>query len=418
MKMLKLSGLLFITCVIWLAVRQYFFCPRLSFSEPHAFTGSKLYNPYESIDSNDWIKCNFHAHTDAWNSLTNGHGTAEDVWRIYDSLGYSVHCVSEYHKINDSFSQRKNYLPAYEHGYNIRKTHQLVLGSNNVEWLDYLFPQSRSNKQWMLTKLTQNKNNVVILAHPALRNGYSIEDMKYLDDYHCMEVLNPVKSSFSHWDAALSAGKPVFIVGNDDVHDVFKSQRTGRLCTWLNVASVNRANILGALKTGRGYAMKVAEIPGERAQDRIERLKNRLPCLNYFRLREDTILFAVSRKAKEIAITGQEGRLLASFRDTAGAFYALQQNDTYARAAVRFDDGTEIFLNPVFRYTGSPVERKEGFMVDVNQTNFLFLTGLLLLSCWGALCIGILFGPYLFRMRLRARWPRLSRKPYPALDSI
>jgi hypothetical protein len=58
-----------------------------------------------------------------------------------------------------------NYLPTYEHGYNIRKTHQLVLGSSEVPSLDYLFPQTSHNKQHVLSHLA-GSDNMLILNHP------------------------------------------------------------------------------------------------------------------------------------------------------------------------------------------------------------------------------------------------------------
>src|SRR5882672_8005021 len=191
MKLIKIFSLSLLTLIIWLIVDQYFFCPYYSFPNPVAFEGKQLYNPYRDIDSGSWYKCNFHAHTNAWAGMTNGEASTADVWNNYDSLGYSVHCISDYQKIDRSFSDQKNYVPAYEHGYNCRKTHQLVLGDKHIKWQDFFFPQTLSNKQSIINTLKQNDSDVVILNHPQLKNGYSCKDVLYLANYQCMEVLNP-----------------------------------------------------------------------------------------------------------------------------------------------------------------------------------------------------------------------------------
>jgi hypothetical protein len=181
---------LFISLIIWLVINQYFFSPKFSFETPHPFSGKSFYNPYDSIHENDWVQCNFHAHTNAWKSFTNGTGTAADIYKIYDSLHYPVHCISDYQKINTDFINTPGYIPAYEHGYNVMKTHQLVLGSRKVAWLDYIFPQTLSNKQDILNHLAADPNNVVIINHPGVQYGYFVSDFKWLTNYNCMEVLS------------------------------------------------------------------------------------------------------------------------------------------------------------------------------------------------------------------------------------
>src|ERR1700745_3555266 len=132
----RLFLILFLSLVLLIAVAQYLFCPSLSFTKPQPFSGGLLYNPYELINPKDWKKCNFHAHTNAWYGMTHGRGTARDVYRVYDSMNYTVHCDSDYQSINKIYANSPGYIRAYEHGYNAGKTHQLVLGSENVNWLD------------------------------------------------------------------------------------------------------------------------------------------------------------------------------------------------------------------------------------------------------------------------------------------
>jgi len=44
----------------------YFMAPVYDFPAPQSFSGKKIYNPYESMDSNQWKKANFHFHAHAW----------------------------------------------------------------------------------------------------------------------------------------------------------------------------------------------------------------------------------------------------------------------------------------------------------------------------------------------------------------
>ena len=411
MKTLQRISLLFFTVMIWVTIRQYLFCPQFAFTKGKPFSGNHFYNPYSGIGSGFWIKCNFHAHTNAWNGLTNGHGTAADVWRSYDSLGYTVHCVSDYQKINSDFNAKINYLPAYEHGYNFKKTHELVLGDHKVTWLEYILPQSLSNKQWILDNLAGNGNNLIALNHPAIRNGFNESDLIYLNKYDCIEVLNPYGCSISYWDAALSAGKPVFIMGNDDAHHVEKIASIGKDCTWVNIDALNCKSIVNALKIGRSYGMHIGDVPCETVANRIKRLRYDLPRLKEFSVTHDTIQMAVTQKAVEIQFTGQEGKILSTTCQASQARYVIKPGDRYVRATISFADGTEIFLSPVFRYSVSPFAETSGPVINRTKTILYFLTGLLILSVWTLIVANSLFGNLVRRIRLAQK----RRPSYPAV---
>jgi hypothetical protein len=364
--------------MVWLVINQYFFCPQFSFETPHPFSGNSFYNPYDSMNESHWVKCNFHAHTNAWNGLANGKGTAADIYQVYDSLQYPVHCISDYQKINTDFINKPGYIPAYEHGYNITKTHQLVLGSTKVTWLEYLFPQTLNNKQNILNHLSADSNNVITINHPGDHYGYAASDFKYLVNYNCIEVLSRFAFSFAHWDSALSNGHPAFITGNDDVHDVFLRETEGVMCTWVNSPAVNAVAVLNALKKGRSYGMIIGKT------------ENVLPELKSFKLTNDTISIVMSAKARQIRFIGQNGKTLASCPDTASSKYIIKSEDHYIRTTIEYDGGLKIFLNPVFR------QNKDSIVRRVVQTNdiktFIFrIIGIVLLAGW-------LFKAFLFSL--------------------
>ncbi|MCF0063198.1 hypothetical protein MUK70_10535 [Dyadobacter chenwenxiniae] len=370
MKILGIILLAFLTWVLWLVVSQYLFCARFQFDDPVPFEGLSIFNPYDSVDAAQWVKCNFHAHSRAWEGFTNGHGSAEDIHEAYKALNYGVHCVSNYHYIDTTHSSDPGYIPAYEHGYNITKTHQLVLGSDKVLWLDYLFPQSVHNKQHVLKHLSESAE-LVILNHPALKNAYTKEDLSQLNGYDCMEVLSPSVVSIEQWDAALSAGKKVFIVGNDDTHNVLTKNRLGRMCTFINVAANSSKEVLTALKTGRSYGVVIGA----------GQLVDSLPFLKSVKVMGDTVFIKMSNAANHVTLTGQNGKVLASLDHTDQISYRLSPSDHYSRATFEYENGTKVYLNPVF-YIPKTGYRTPVSFENVGETIFFRAVGVGVLSLW------------------------------------
>lgn len=372
MKVSRIFLVLFLSGLIWLVISQFFFCTRFEFKQnPKAFQGNKVYNPYANIKAANWEKCNFHAHANAWNGLTNGSGSAADIHRVYDSLNYGVHCVSNYHLIDTVNAGQHNYVTAYEHGFNLMKTHQLVLGGTNVKWLEYLFPQTANNKQNILNYLSLDTNSLVILNHPALRNGYSDKELSRLTNFNCMEVLSPYGISEKQWDIVLSAGKPVFIVGNDDIHDIQNKEQVGRMATILNLQNTNQESVLSALKKGEGYGIVLGK-----TQDPFN-----LPELKSLYLAKNSIQLKLTEKAQSIDFIGQNGKLLASFTDRKNVQYQLKMSDCYARAKITFENGTQIYLNPVF-YTQTSNFAQIQNPVNYTETLIFKLIGALLYAAW------------------------------------
>lgn len=192
--MLKRSLLLiFPGLLAWLLIDQYIICPGYRFESPGPFKGDTFYNPYQHFNPEEWTLTNMHAHTNSWFGMTNGKGDAKEVFEAYDSMGYGFHLISEYQKISDYGKDAPNYITAYEHGINIPKGHQLVIGSKQATWKDYFFPHTLANRQHMLDILTEDTGNVVVMNHPAMRTGYEPTDMKFLYNYDCMEVINSWK---------------------------------------------------------------------------------------------------------------------------------------------------------------------------------------------------------------------------------
>lgn len=330
----------------------YAIAPVYKFSEPNAFSGEKIYNPYQGMDSTDWKKGNFQIQSRVWLGITNGRDNSnEAIQVVYKQLGYDIIITSDYMTINTFGEGNDWYIPTYEHGYSWRKVHQVCIGSDKVNWLDYPLYQSISHKQHILNTLRKN-NEIVCLAHPDLRDGYTLNDLRVLTNYDLMEVLNESRFSIAHWDAALSNGHKAFILANDDAHNVFDPTEVGRICTFINTESLKKDDVLNTLKSGNAFGADIAMRQGadyvEKAQDH-----NKIAVLNNVSVVNDTLFVSVSEEASLISFIGQNGMIQATASDTGTAMYPIKKTDTYIRTEISFKNGNKFYLNPVFRFSGN-----------------------------------------------------------------
>lgn len=373
-----------IAVLLFLGMRQL---PLYKRAEPRPFEGAYWYNPYEQLANGGkrWLRANFHAHSNAWGGLTSGRkNTVDDILLIYDSLGYDIIGISDYQHItleegvweNEQTGSRMLTIPVYEHGYNIKKTHQGVIGARKVYWNDYILPQTRSQKQHVIKKLKEH-GRLVVLHHPDWIGGYNKRDMRSLTGYDLFEVLNDFWISEDLWDVALSAGRPAMLLAGDDAHNVFKPTDIARdftmvfaeagaaVVTPLVLKSIGdgdelhlpvEEDVYQALETGMSYGVEVTErlAHGTVAQKRAG--LDALPVLESCRIYADTLEVTLSGKAQKFCFIGQDGRVLKEVEAMlergeggASAFYILGAEDTYVRVKVCLPDSTHLYLNPVMR---------------------------------------------------------------------
>ena len=134
-----------VAAIVFLAAAiPYALAPVYRFPFPRSFGGPALWNPYAHL-AGSWQRANLHAHGYAWSGLTNGTHTDDEVVAAYRQRGYSVAGVSDYQWIAARHGAPT--LPLYEHGYNISKEHQLAIGAERVEWLDFPFWTWLNQKQ-------------------------------------------------------------------------------------------------------------------------------------------------------------------------------------------------------------------------------------------------------------------------------
>jgi hypothetical protein len=350
----------------------YLSTPVYSFRAPEPFSGDKWYNPYAGMDSTSWRKANFHFHTREWYGLTAGRGNTEDqFWKTYKMLKYDVPYISNYMSINDYNKDSAFYIPVYEHGYGVRKKHQILIGAHAVLWRDYSFVQNLNIKQHILN-LLRDQNDIVAIAHPDWEGGYSLEDMAYLSNYDLVEALDKNWRSIPQWDAALSAGRPVYMLADDDAHDISNPYQIGICATYINSVELKSSNLLSSLKSGMAFGAELYMSEGDSFEEKALRAAL-VPVVNAVEIHGDSLNIRLSEPAGSIVFIGQGGKAKKQVIWTDNAWYRFEPGDTYIRAKVRFFNkyhgpGTIFYLNPVFRYNGERPYNKLTAEVNFERT--------------------------------------------------
>ena len=215
--------------------------------------------------------------------------------------------------------------------------------------------------------MLRDENELIFIAHPKLRHGYSPDDFKYLTNYDGIEVLNNYRISIEHWDAALSSGHFATIIGNDDAHDITNPDEVGQFCTFINTNSLAKDSVIDALKQGNAFAVDIYRPVGESFERKKEKLKD-IALLQKFEINSDTLFVEVDKIAKEFIFIGQDGKPKKSVKKTKKAFYKIQPEDTYIRTEIKFKNRNTIYLNPVFRYSEDKPVISRKAEIDTHRT--------------------------------------------------
>ena len=364
------------------------FVPVYVFDEPVPFHGDYLLNPYQDIDSTYWECCNFHGHTRQYGGVTNGRNNGNAVYdSMYRLFGYDHVGISDYNKVN-GYENGKDpgFIPGYEHGYNVWKTHQVCLGTKKVRRIDYFFYQTLSHKQHMLNKLAE-QNRVVAVAHPSFVDGsYNVRDMKYLSNYKILEVLNGFVNSPEHWDMALSNGHLVYLIADDDTHDVLKVNDIALRITYLNAKDNDANQLYDALLSGKAVGIDFDLDRQEKMDHKVERFKRDIPYLNSAKLNGNDFAVSVTKPIRKDEFIGQNGIVLKEENHTKedtvfNVSYQIQPSDQYVRTVLTFFDGTTMWLNPITRHESPDITKQRLDHISYTWTAALWMVylGIILL---------------------------------------
>ncbi len=364
--------------------------PVYRFPAPTPFHGARFYNPYEHLLGR-WQRANLHAHGQAWGGLTNGEQASAHVVHAYKALGYDVAGVSNYHSI--AAHHGIDTLPLYEHGYNIRKRHQLAIGARDVDWLDFPVWQSLNQAQYIIDRMARTAD-LVGLTHPDARRAYTADDLTHLTGYHYIEVVNGPFESTAPWDAALSSGHAVWAMANDDTHDVDDPRRLAAAWNMIDAASTHSRDVIPALRAGRAIA--VARGPNEAPAVDVT--------LTGLTLVDGTMSVTTAGALSEIEFVGERGASRAKAVGVHHATYTFTPQDPYIRVVVRTPQ-TTMFLNPVVRHDGDGHPAAPVAVVDPVWTWALHLGSL-----------AAVIGTTVWLWPVRRRTPAASDRA-PRLDS-
>ena len=336
---------LLISFTVWSTIPVY------KFPEAVSFTGDKFYNPYKDYDNTHYYRANFHGHSRLGGGLTNGRANSEeDVFKAYRDLEYGFATVSNYHHITSKPPYYDfPYVPAQEYGINIFKTHLLLIGTKRKEYFDQPLWQGADTIQYRINRV-KPYNEIVTLAHPAFVNGIEVDYMAQITGYDLMEVVNTFANSVSHWDKALSSGRPAFLLASDDTHNVFRNTDIGRNITMIPLNPDTEADKLyDTLKSGAAYAVTVPHIIA--ILDRSEKLKvlNTHPQLLSMQVADNTLNIKLNRMVDKIVFSADNGQVMAEYDNVSESSYNIADNNSYVRATVYFDNGSTAYFNPVIR---------------------------------------------------------------------
>jgi Protein of unknown function (DUF3108) len=359
----------------------YVFVPVYMFHSPTPFSGATLYNPYGDIGAT-WQRANFHAHSRAWAGLTSGTQSPDEVRAAYLARQYDIIGISNYHQLTRARGD-STFLPIYEHGFSIRKSHQLIIGARQIVGLDFPLWQTSQAKQYILARL-RDSAALTAIVHPYLRTGYTMAQLPLLSGYDLLEVRSHWADASAWWDAVLSTGNPIWAIGNDDMHDITKPREMGVVWTEVNASSAEPAAVISALRRGHMYVVAGSLV------DSLAKLESVV-------VRGDTITTRFDRVVDSARVLVDGGLVRATRAGVREIAYVLSPMDHYARVVAR-SAGSTLILNPVIRSAGQPVP----FTVPPQRPLATIVTRLSALLIW--LCTTALLLP-----TVRRKAPHLRR---------
>lgn len=366
--------------VVSVLVLPYLLVPVYAPHAPAPFSGTTLVNPYANASA-DWKRANFHAHSRAWGGLTSGHETPAAVHAAYAASGYDIIGISNYHQISRVASDTA-FVPVYEHGFSIRKAHQLVIGARGVTALDFPLWQTTQAKQYLLARLHDHAA-LTVIAHPYLRQGYGQAELARLSGYDLLEIRSHWNDASVWWDSVLTAGNAIYGIGNDDSHDVRKPGEVGVVWTMVNTLDTQAPAVLAALRRGAMYVVAGVRDSSPAA-------------LRDLTVTGDTIRARFDRPMTDLRVITDRGAVRDSTGNTSEVVYVMQRDDHYARIVATSPAGT-LYLNPVIRGDGALAARG---VPAIRPLASLFARGGALALWLGSVAL-LLAGPVLRRRRER-----------------
>jgi len=358
------KSLVTILIILFTLITLPYYCTKIyDFIDPQPFKGNFFYNPYSDLSAN-WIKANFHAHSRTFGGIAKGENSVNELVERYNYLGYNLISISNYNQTAPKNKNQQLYITAYEHGINTNWTHQLAINSKKSTVFDFPFLQCISHKQLIINKL-KHTGAMVALAHPAFKHSYRPDDLKYLTDYDFIEGLSPMATSVAEWDACLSYGHAVWLLGNDDSHGI--SDGNNGICwTMISADSMSEDCILQSLRQGACYATR----------GWLGKEMNRILSVSIL---DNTYELVLEKASDSIILKSNWGNTVKTVTGKNKISYHIKPSDSYLRAEIfdtePWNNYTRMYLNPVIRTTdGTLVKHSNYYEINVLKTiSFIML---------------------------------------------
>ncbi len=367
---------LILSFVLWAVIPVY------NFPEEQKFSGDKFYNPYKDYDNTHYYRANFHGHSRLTGGLTNGKDNSlEDVFKAYRDLEYGYATVSNYHHITPESFYDFPLIPAQEYGVNVFKTHLLLIGSTRKEYYDQPLLQDANTIQFRIN-MVKPHTNIVTLAHPAFLNGIEVEHMKKLTGYDLMEVVNTFAHSVTHWDTALTSGRPAFLLASDDTHNVFINTDIGRNITMIPLEPSKYELVYDTLKQGSAYGITVPHSIAALNRDEKLKVLESHPQLISLQVDDNGLInIKLNRNVDKITFTSDNGVEKAAFENTDNASYKFMNDESYIRATAYFDNESIAYFNPVIRTSDGLKPNMPEISLNYPLTIIKYLFSIILAAC-------------------------------------
>jgi hypothetical protein len=152
------------------------------------------------------------------------------------------------------------------------------------------------------------------------------------------------------YDPILSNGHPVFVMADDDSHDMTNIKD---VCSSFNMINTDlvKDSVLKALRTGRSIAVKF-NISSYKTNEEKRAALAKLPEINAVEFKNDTLSIRLNQPVKTIKFIGQDGVEKIRMTDNSAGSCFFSKEDTYLRIETECYDGTIYFLNPLIRWDG------------------------------------------------------------------
>jgi len=320
-----------------------------SFQEIIPFSGTSIYNPYDSItvDSSyteTFEKSNFHAHT----CFDTRHKyTSDELIEAYSIQGYKHMGITDHQHINT-----KGVIPSYEHGYGLNNFHIGMYGADEVDWIDNFYMFFPKHQIQSAFSRLSSKSRIMVFNHSDRLRLMDDEGIEYVRCYDLFE-LSPTEVT-SIWDRVLSTGYYVPLVANDDAHSIIN--RDSQFQRAFTMVYKNDSSICDALLKGHSYGVTITNV--RNINGHID-----IPCIENIGLNDGTLSIKLDRTADSIVFIGQNGKTLKTQISSQSSSYEIQENDSYVRMEIFFD-GVRLYTNPVARI------QKNGFLNTTPSINW------------------------------------------------